>query len=140
MLRIREPRGAARSAAAGPSCDRADDRSSVGRSLDSTAPTRTARCRWSPATVEVVSATLLVRDAAGHCGSGSPTGLERDHPRFPPRVLADGSGEVRSTRQPGESRLVRIAGDWGRPLQPELLLTGLTFRAGPSWPGPQRWG
>ena len=90
-------------------------------------PTGDGSVPVEPATVEVVTATLVVRDPAGTVERITELGLEPDHPRFPPRVLADGSGEVRSTRQPGESRLVRIAGDWDRPLQPELLLTGLTF-------------
>lgn len=87
-------------------------------------------------TVEVVTATLVVRDPAGAVERITGLGLEPDHPRFPPRVLADQSGVVRSTGHPGESRLVRISGDWDGSLRPDPLLTGLSFK--PLHPGRDR--
>jgi uncharacterized protein len=82
-----------------------------------------------PATVEVVTGTLVATDPASQVERITGLGLEPDHPRFPLRVLADEeSGLVRSTRLAGESRLVRITGDWDTPLLPDLRLTRLAFR------------
>lgn len=81
-----------------------------------------------PATVEVVTATLVVTELAGEVERITGLGLEQEHPRFPPSVLADPSGRVRSTGLAGESRLVRITGDWDTPLRPDLRLTGLAYQ------------
>ena len=66
------------------------------------------------ATVEVVTGTLVVTDPAGPGERIPGLGLYPEHPRFPSCVLADESGLVRSTGHTGESRLVRISGDWER--------------------------
>jgi hypothetical protein len=88
------------------------------------------------ATVEVITGTLVVTDPAGPGERIPGLGLYPEHPRFPPRVLADESGLVRSTGQPGESRLVLIGGDWDQPLLPGPLLAGLSYR--PVQPGLDR--
>jgi uncharacterized protein len=79
------------------------------------------------ATVEVITGTLVITDPAGAGERIAGLGLDPAHPRYPSRVLADESGLVRSTGQPGESRLVRISGSWDRPLEPGPLLAGLSY-------------
>lgn len=80
------------------------------------------------ASIEVVTGTLSIIDPAGPGERISGLGLHPDHPRFPSRVLADESGSVRSTGEAGESRLVRISGDWDRPFEPGPLLDALSYR------------
>jgi Bacteriophage tail sheath protein len=85
------------------------------------------RPRVEAATVEVITGTLVVTDPAGSGERIASLGLDPAHPRYPPYVLADASGLVRSTGQAGESRLVRIGGTWDRPLRPGPLLAGLPY-------------
>lgn len=64
------------------------------------------------AVVEVITGTLQITDPSGpgRIERIDQLGLHPDHPRFPPRVLAD------------QSLLVRTAGDWEAPLVPDLQL------------------
>jgi hypothetical protein len=68
------------------------------------------------AVVEVITGTLQVTDPSGPGGIEriDRLGLHPDHPRFPPRVLAD------------QSLLVRTAGDWETPLIPDPQLRAWT--------------